>query len=126
MNTFKNVFLSLTVSAFLLGGINSNLASAQGNTKAKSKYDVKELLENAKVHVVEVKWAPGGESTSVARPYRVLKTIKGGTLQRIYPDGKKEVVEYKTGQVATVDATEPYLIKNIGKTDVVLFVVFLK
>ena len=79
-----------------------------------------------KVRVGEVTWKPGGESPSVARPARVVRVLKGGTLERIYPDGKKESVVYKTGETSAIEATQPYAIKNNGKSDVVLFVVFLK
>ena len=87
---------------------------------------VKVLLENDKVKVTETTFKPGDETTSVARPNRVVITQKGGTLTRVYPDGKTEKLTSKAGQVRYFDATPPYIVKNEGKSAVVLMGVALK
>jgi hypothetical protein len=52
------------------------------------------------------------------------------TLLRIYPDGTTKEIVYKTGDVKWLDesngSTTAYSLKNIGKTEVVLFTVVLK
>ena len=46
-------------------------------------------------------------------------------MERAYPDGKKETVEWKAGQVKYFPK-ETFTNRNVGKTDVVLFVTTLK
>jgi hypothetical protein len=59
-------------------------------------------------------------------PARVTRGLKGGTLTRIYADGKKEKVKFKPGEVKYGDPTPKSTIKNTGKNTVVLYSVFLK
>ena len=100
---------------------------AKGEAKAeKGKAQIKELINNDKVRVVEATFKPGDEGTNVARPFRVVRPLKGGTLTFIYPDGRKEKVTFKTGEVSAVEATPPYIPKNEGKSDIVLYIVFVK
>ena len=47
--------------------------------------------------------------------------LKGGSLQRNFPDGKVEKYERKTNEVLAAGPEAPYKIKNIGKTDVVFY-----
>jgi hypothetical protein len=62
--------------------------------------------------------------------YRVNYTIKGGTLERTYADGKKEKVEVKAGMTRYLEPAKTpggkYTNKNIGTTDIVSYVVLLK
>lgn len=92
----------------------------------KGKSTTKVLFENDKVRVLEVTYKPGDASPNVARPARVIRTLKGGTLESTYADGKKEKRETKAGEVIFRDASTPYTPKNVGKSDVVLFVVYVK
>ncbi|GAC1521226.1 MAG: hypothetical protein NVS3B11_21030 [Collimonas sp.] len=103
-----------------------NQAMAQDKAAAMPKEELKVLQENDKVRVTEQRLQPGAQSESRARPYRVVRALKGGTLQRIYPDGKKETVQWKTGEVRVLEPTEAYIVKNIGKTETVLYVVNIK
>lgn len=120
--------VGLVVPAFIMAGVSANLALAQEKAKAAPpKAELKVLLESDKVSVTEARWKPGAESPSTARPLRVARALKGGTLQRIYPDGKKEQVQYKTGDVKFFEADKvPYILKNVGKSEIVLYVVFIK
>lgn len=80
-----------------------------------------------KVRVIEITFKPGDAGASVARPFRISRALKGGALTRIYPDGKTEKVTYKTGDVRVSEAeTTPFIPKNEGETDIVLYVVFMK
>ena len=57
---------------------------------------------------------------------RVVRCLKGGTLERRYDDGKKEIAEWKVGQVGLAPQGKAYTTKNIGKTEILLYVVQLK
>jgi hypothetical protein len=102
---------------------------AQEKAKAAPpKFERKVLLENDKVLVLEAKWKPGAESPSGTLPVRVIRAVKAGTLQRVYPDGKKGLTtQFKAGDVKFFEAEkEPFVLKNIGKSELVLYVIYLK
>lgn len=69
---------------------------------------------------------PGEQGESVARPYRVIRAVRGGTLLRVYADGKTEKAEWKTGEVRALEASPAYAPKNVGKTTIILYVVAIK
>jgi len=126
MATPARFFKSLLVSTFVLGGLVVNPAMAEEKAKAAKQATQKTLEENDKVKVYEARFAPGAEGASTARPMRVIRVLKGGTLMRIYPDGKTENVPWKTGQVKIVGPDPEFKPKNVGKTEIVLYVVQLK
>jgi hypothetical protein len=131
-------FTGLVVAAFLLTGLVATQALAQDkakDTKAapaakaeKGMSKITTVLENDKVRVLEVLFKPGDENKTVpSASSRVVRALKGGTLQRTYADGKVQKVEWKTGEVKFNEAEKTsYTAKNIGKTDVQLYVVVLK
>ena len=126
MRRFAAVLAGLLVPAFLLAGAVVNSATAQQKA-AKATATGKVLLESDKVRVYEVTYKPGAENTSVpSSSSRVVRALKGGTIQRIYSDGKKENVTYKAGQVRLNEPGPGYTAKNIGKTQIVLYVVQVK
>ena len=99
--------------------------------KAKSpagNYQIKKLFENDKVVVTENVFKPGGESENRVRNYfRVVRVLRGGTMETTWADGKKEVFDRKAGDVyAGGPDTMAFKTKNTGKTDVVLYVVRVK
>jgi hypothetical protein len=135
MKHLIRLFVSLLVPAFMLAGVASSPAMAQDKAKAapaamaeKGKAVMKVLLENDKVRVQEVSYKPGEENTSVASSTsRVIRSLKGGTLMRTYADGKTEKTEWKTGEVKFLESSKvAYTAKNVGKTNVELYVVILK
>lgn len=129
MNKSAGVFTGLFVAVFMLAGVSANQALAQEKAKsAPPKFERKVLLENDKVLVLEARWKPGAESMSGTLPVRVIRALKAGTLQRNYPDGKKGLItQFKTGEVKFFEAEkEPFALKNIGKSELVLYVVYLK
>ena len=129
-------YVGLLVAAFVVAGFAAQPAMAQEKAKAakaapaakaeKGKATVKVLFENDKVRAVEVTFKPGDEGANVARPFHVVRALKGGTIQRTYADGKTAKSEWKTGEVRGVGPDPVYTPKNVGKTDVVLYAVFLK
>lgn len=105
-------------------------ALGQDKAGAAPKVESKVLLENDKVQVIENRFKPGAENSNIPRTARVVRAITAGTLQLIYPDGKKETTEWKLGEVKFLPASQgqvpQYTAKNIGKNDLVLYIVVLK
>lgn len=124
MKSSTSLFASLFLPVFLLAGVSANQALAQEKAKAvKGQATLTVLQENDKVRVYEVRFKPGDDSASIARPFRVVRALKGGTIQRTYPDGKTEKIEYKTGDVRLAGPDPVFKGKNVGKTEIVLYVV---
>jgi hypothetical protein len=119
----------VSAAAFACSGLTAGGALAQDKKAKESKQAVqKTVAENSKVKAFEVTYAPGAQNAAVpSSSTRVVRAIKGGTLERSYADGKKEKVEWKTGQVRVVEATKTaYTASNIGKSEIQLYVVQLK
>ena len=85
----------------------------------------KKLVENDKVLVTEVTYKPGEQSEMRERGPRVTRALTSGDMERAYGDGKKETVHWKAGEVKYFPK-ETFSNKNVGKTDVALFVTTLK
>ena len=88
----------------------------------------KVLIDNATFRVTETTYPPGGGTNSPTQPgHRVTRALKGGQLERIYADGKKEMVTWKEGEAREQPAAKaPYNLRNPGKSEVVLYTVSLK
>ena len=132
--------LGLAIASLMVAGMMAAPAIAQDKGKdmkaapaaaapaaAKKGEPMQEVfLENDQVRVFKVTFKPGDAGANVARPKRVIHVLKGGTLTLIHPDGKKEKLDWKTGETKVRDASPQYIPKNEGKSDVVLYVVNLK
>jgi hypothetical protein len=118
--------VGIVVPAFIMAGGMANSAVAQDKA-AKASVKPTVLLENAKVRVYEVTYKPGDENTGVvSTATRIIRPLKGGTLQLTYADGKKETVVRKAGEPYMLEPGPAYTTKNIGKTVVQLYIVQLK
>jgi hypothetical protein len=124
----KLVAAMLGAVAFVFSGFTTDaLAQDKKADKGAPKATVKVLQENDKVRAFETTFAPGAENTAVpSSATRVVRVLSGGTLERTYADGKKEKVEYKTGDVRINNPSPAYTTKNIGKSEVKLYVVQVK
>lgn len=112
----------LASSISMSGGVTSS-ASAQ----EKVDNHMKVRIENDKVLAWDAVLKPGVEIHATnPSTTRIIRALKGGTCERAYADGKKETVVWKTGEVKFLGPSQPYTIKNVGKTDVILYVVLLK
>ena len=80
------------------------------------------LVENDKVKAYEVVSKPGVVNPPRERPARVVRALTDGTMERLYPDGKTEKVEWKAGQVRWFPK-ENFGNKNIGKSDMKFYIV---
>ena len=133
MSNLGRFFMGFLTAAFILAAANSIPALAQDKAAARVGANTKQqwsptkvLYDNDKVRVQEVTFRPGDQGPNTARPFRIIRVLKGGTMQRIYPDGKIDKVVYKTGEVKVFEADKPFTPKNVGKSDIVLYVVALK
>jgi hypothetical protein len=133
-------FFTLLVPALMLGAVITGPVSAQDKAKdakampaakvEKGKATMTVLVENDKLRAYETRYKPGDVNMSVPNSYRVVRTLQGGTLLRTYPDGKTEKVELKTGMVRYNEPAKgggpQYTTKNLGKSDIVQYIVALK
>jgi len=141
MKHLLRLFVSFLVPAFMLAGVAASPAFAQDKSKdakaapaakaEKGKSTMKVLLDNDKVRVFERTYKPGDVNEEVpSSTFRVIRTLKGGTIERTYADGKKEKMEFKTGTVRFLEPAKgaggKYMVKNVGNTEVVNYVVLLK
>ena len=141
MKPIARRFAAALVPAFLVMAFVAGPIAAQDKAKPAAKADEKKaapakagdkkeapagttkvLLENEKFRVTEVTFKPGEGSPTRERPPRVVRALSGGTMERTYPDGKTEKVEWKTGQVRA-SPKEAFGNRNIGKTEVVFYIV---
>jgi hypothetical protein len=126
MKKLVGFLVGIVVPAFIMAGSVTNSAVAQDKA-AKGAPTVKVLLENDKVKVFESTYRPGDVNTGVASSAtRIIRVMKGGTIERSYTDGKKETLVLKTGAVNFYTQLPAYNVKNIGKTVFQVYVVQLK
>jgi len=131
--------LGLAIASLMVAGMMAAPAIAQDKGKdmkaapaaapaaaKKGEATLEVFLDNDQVRVFKVTFKPGDASANMARPKRVIHVLKGGTLTLIHPDGKKEKIDWKTGETKVRDATPEYIPKNEGKSDIVLYVMNLK
>lgn len=131
MNAFaRQCIAPMAATVMLSTAIWSPAFGGEKPLDTKGEAVIQKLLENEKVQVRETTWKPGQVRASEALGSRVVRVMKGGKLLRTYSDGKTKEVDLKTGDVRWFDAssesTTAYSVKNIGKSDVVLYAVILK
>jgi hypothetical protein len=86
----------------------------------------KVIAENEKLQVIDVVQPPGTVGAMASRTGLVVHWITGGTAERTYADGSKDVVVRKTGETAIITEKRPFSVKNVGKTITHLIEVKLK
>jgi hypothetical protein len=105
--------------------IGQEKAKATGAEKGKVSSRV--IAETEKVRVLEIRIPPAAINQSPPSSFtRVVRALKGGTFVRTYPDGKTETIVIKTGDTRINPPGGPYTVKNIGKTELVFYVVVVK
>lgn len=112
----------LAAGALALG---SAAAHAQADPKPQRE-PTRVLFDNDEVRVQEVTFRPGEQGANAPRPFRVLRVLEGGPIERTHPDGRTDLIVYKTGDVIVYQAEKAFVPKNVGTTDIVFFVVALK
>jgi mannose-6-phosphate isomerase-like protein (cupin superfamily) len=94
--------------------------------QAGGKGSVKVVLENARVRVRDVTFAPGSSGMHTHELAHVGVVIQGGTLVFKYPDGKQETAKLDAGGVGYRDANVTHEPVNTGTTPVRVIEVELK
>ena len=127
MNKSRGVLAGLLVPAFLVAGAIAQPTMAQDKKGGAAPVRAQKILaETDRVRVSESVFKPGEVNPMIKRGYRVTRVLKGNTqIERSYPDGKVEKVEYKEGSVI-VQPANTTSIKNVGKSEVVIYTVVLK
>ena len=85
----------------------------------------KQLMDNPRVRVLEVTFAPGDEMPAHSHPDHLGYVVEAGTLTITGADGKAQVHEFKLGDTVWLPATT-HSAKNTGTTQVRVLVVELK
>jgi quercetin dioxygenase-like cupin family protein len=85
----------------------------------------KQLMDNPRVRVLEVTFAPGAEMPTHSHPDHLGYVTEAGTLTITGADGKAQVHEFKVGDTVWLPATS-HSAKNTGSTQVRVLVVELK
>lgn len=116
--------LSMFVFFIALALVVTGTSSAQDPTMIGPNTH-KKILENNRVRMIEVTFAPGDSIAMHSHPDHAVYTISGGTLRITTSDGKLRVAELKTGQPIWFPAIT-HAAKNIGTTTLKLLVVELK
>jgi quercetin dioxygenase-like cupin family protein len=130
----KKLIVGFTAGVVLgvgLGGAFSGHMGGAGAVMAQGggagENTVKVVLENARVRVREVTFAP--KVTNAMHTHslpHVGIVIQGGTLTFRYPDGKTETEKLATGGVGYRDANVTHEPTNVGSTPVRVIEVELK
>lgn len=126
MKKLIGVVVGIIVPAFIVAGGIANSAMAQDKAaKAANARNI--LVENDKVQVLLSTFKAGVKNdVPQSSKLRVVRALKGGTMERTYADGKKEKVVWKTGDVRILEPGPAFTNVNVGKTDVQLYTVLLK
>ena len=90
-----------------------------------SPQDVKVLLENDRVRVLDVQHQPGGKEPMHSHPAYVAYALTNLTMKVTSPDGKTVVKERKAGEVNWGEPVT-HAIENVGTTEFHMLVVELK
>ena len=129
MKKFVSVIGGMLIPALIVAGAFATSAMAQDKAaKAeKGKPVMTVLAENEKVKVWELSYKPGDTNASPpASATRVIRVLKGGEQLWTFEDGKTQKNVYKTGEVRVLGPGPKFTSKNVGKTDILLYVVMVK
>jgi quercetin dioxygenase-like cupin family protein len=118
---------AILAMVFIAGAPVGQRLEAAAQTAAASKDGVRVVLENTRVRVRDVTFAPGGSAGMHTHDLpHVGIVVQGGTLVFKYPDGKSETMKLDTGGVGFREANVTHEPTNPGKTAVRVIEVELK
>ena len=100
------------------------LASAgRGAMAADCAYKL--ITEDSKIQLADLICKPGEGRGISKKPSRGAYYIEGGTMERVYENGKKDTITRATGEeVLLPEAT--FSFKNIGKSTIHMFITLSK
>ncbi|WP_153145244.1 hypothetical protein [Dechloromonas sp. H13] len=120
MKTFNRLYRGALLVSLLTAAIPLAVADEKGQASRAV------LAESDRLQVLEIRQKPGEVTTPSTSATRVVRALQGGTMLRTYADGKTEKVEWKTGEVQLQEPGPQYTVKNVGNSEIVLYVVRLK
>jgi hypothetical protein len=82
-------------------------------------------VNHDRVRALEAYYKPGDVAPSAMRPFRVVRALKGGTMEITSLDGKREQLVWADGETKLLGPDE-FSVKNIGNSDVHLYAVEVK
>ncbi len=118
------MYIRLCMGSLMASFLTVGLSPAMADEKGQPSRTI--LAESDKLQVIEIRQKPGEVSTPSTSSTRAVRALKGGTMLRTYADGKTEKVEWKTGDVQIQEPGPQYTVKNVGKSEIVLYAVRLK
>jgi len=122
MKTIKTIMMVLIFGIFFF---QSASMYAQDPMKAAHNVYRKVLLENDKVRVMEVVFAPGATAAMHSHPNHTVYVVDGGKIE-ITEKGKKAMaMDIKAGMAIYMPAVT-HMAKNTGKTTLKLIVTEMK
>lgn len=120
MKTFNRLYRGALLVSLLTAAIPLAVADEKGQASRAV------LAESDRLQVLEIRQKPGEVTTPSTSATRVVRALQGGTMLRTYADGKTEKVEWKTGEVQLQEPGPQYTVRNVGNSEIVLYVVRLK
>ncbi|MFT3751837.1 MAG: cupin domain-containing protein [Paludibacter sp.] len=118
-----NLFKKSLLSGFIL--IMSTSLYAQDPVKVASNVYKKVVLNNEKVRVVEIEFAPNEVAAWHHHPAHVAYVLAGGDLEITDKGKKAQVVSLKDGEAMYLPAVT-HMAKNVGTTTIKLVVTEIK
>ena len=122
MKTIKLISMSLVLGLFL--GQSARIY-AQDPVKAAPNVYKKVLLDNDKVRVIEIEFAPGETAKWHHHPNHVVYVLTDGKLEITDKGKSANVIDLKAGTAVFLPAVT-HMAKNIGTTTTKLVVTELK
>jgi len=122
MKTIKMISMSLLIALFLMMG---TAMQAQDPMKAGPKVYKKVLLNNDKVRVMKVEFAPGQIMPWHNHPHHTIYALTDGTLEITEKGKPAAIAKFKAGDVLYFTPVT-HTGKNIGKNTVKLVVTEIK
>ena len=124
MNRLFRLLLCVSLIATLTATISIATATAQ-DLAATNPNDVKVLVDNDRVRVLEVLHKPGAKEPTHSHPAYVAVFLSATRLKVTMPDGKVVEKDRKAGEVQYSDPVT-HAVDNIGTTDQHVIVVEFK
>jgi hypothetical protein len=105
--------------ALVLTGATPLFAQAMKMEKpAASEGTRKVVAQTDKLTVTEVVMRAGQTGPMASRLGHVIYVISGGSFERSFADGKKEVMPRQDGETAAITEKRPYAVRNAGMTTI--------
>ena len=116
--------LTTLATACVVATMSSAIAEEKSGEAAKAARTI--LAESDKIQALEIRQKPGETNSPTTTTTRAIRALQGGKLLRTYADGKTDTIEWKTGEVQIQEPGPRFTAKNVGSTEIVLYVVLLK